>query len=83
MEGRVGSQRPVITSTRTQAVMLCLHWMTETNTITNYKLQHRLSTIHILVNVTHWLHKPCSAPSWFERVGKKPAVKADLSIYCI
>ena len=38
MEGRVGSQRPVITSTRTQAVMLCLHWMTETNTITNYSI---------------------------------------------
>ena len=27
------------------------------------------------------LHRPCSGPSWFYRVGKRPPVKADLAIY--
>ena len=28
-------------------------------------------------------HRPCSGPSWFYRVGKRPPVKADLAIYII
>ena len=35
---------------------------------------------HVLVNATHWLHWPCSAPLWFDRVSGKQAVKADLAI---
>ena len=26
-------------------------------------------------------HSPCSAPSWIERAGEKPSVKADLAIF--
>ena len=36
---------------------------------------------HILIGATHWPHRPCIAPWWFDRVGNKPSVKADLTIY--
>ena len=36
---------------------------------------------HILINAIQRLHKLCSAPLWFYRVGKKPSVKADLAIF--
>ena len=38
-------------------------------------------TNHILIGATHWPHRPCIAPWWFDRVGNKPLVKADLVIY--
>ena len=31
--------------------------------------------------VIHWPHRPCSASWWFDRVSKKPSVKADMAIY--
>ena len=34
-----------------------------------------------LINALQWLHRPCSALSWIDRVDKKPSVKADLAIY--
>ena len=34
-----------------------------------------------LISAPQWLHRPCSGPSWFYRVGKRPPVKADLAIY--
>ena len=34
-----------------------------------------------LISTPQWLHRPCSRPSWFYRVGKRPPVKADLAIY--
>ena len=34
-----------------------------------------------LISAPQWLHRPCSGPSWFYRVGKRPSVKADLAIY--
>ena len=30
-----------------------------------------------------WTHRPCSGPSWFYRVSKRPPVKADLAIYSL
>ena len=41
----------------------------------------QLSTCHILINAIHQPHRPHSAPWWFNRVGNKPSVKADLAIY--
>ena len=38
-------------------------------------------TSHILISATHWPHRPFIAPWWFDRVGNKPSVKADLVIY--
>ena len=38
-------------------------------------------TSHILISATHWPHRPCIAPWWFDRVSNKPSVKADLAIY--
>ena len=34
-----------------------------------------------LIKSLQWFHRPCSAPLWIDRVGKKPSVKADLAIY--
>ena len=80
----VGSQRHVVSSTRRQTAVLCFHKVTEANTI--YSTAHdgrwkQFGTTNIFVSATYWLHRPCSAPSWFDRVGKKPFVKADLAIY--
>ena len=36
---------------------------------------------HTLIDTVYWLHKLCSAPSWFDWVGKRPYVKADLANY--
>ena len=36
---------------------------------------------HILNNAVHWLHKLCSAPLWFDMVGKMLSIKAHLAIY--
>ena len=30
----------------------------------------QFGTTYILINVIHWLHRPCSAPSWFDRFKK-------------
>ena len=32
--------------------------------------QLQLGTTHILINAIHWLHRPCGAPSWFDRLEK-------------
>ena len=29
-------------------------------------------TTHILIDAIHWLHRPCSAPLWLDKVRKKP-----------
>ena len=36
-----------------------------------------------LISAHQWPHRPCSGPSWFYRVGKRPHVKADLAIYSL
>ena len=41
----------------------------------------QLDTTTILISAPHWLHRPCNAPTQFYRVGKKPSVKVDLTIY--
>ena len=50
------------------------------------QFDHRLYTLWFdkpcsLISAPQWLHGPCSVPSWFYRVGKRPSVKADLAIY--
>ena len=64
--------------------MLCLHKVTETNKVHSIGQDgcwQQFGTTHVIVNATHWLNRPCSAPSWFDRVQEKPAVKADVAIY--
>ena len=41
----------------------------------------QFGTTHILINTFQWLHRPCSAPLWFDSVGKRLSVKPDLAIY--
>ena len=38
-------------------------------------------TSHILINAIHWPCRPRSAPWWFDRVGNKLSLKANLAIY--
>ena len=42
---------------------------------------HQFDTTHILLNAVHWLHRPCSTPSRFDRVRIKAFVNANLVIY--
>ena len=41
----------------------------------------QFDTTPILISAPQWPHKPCNAPTWLYRVGKKPSVKADLAMY--
>ena len=43
--------------------------------------RQQIGTPRIPIGAPQWLHRSCSAPTWFYRVGKKPSVKADLVIY--
>ena len=45
--------------------------------------QQQFDTPNSLISAHHWPHRPCSGPSWFYRVGKRPPVKADLAIYSL
>ena len=48
-----------------------------------WQAQTVVSTPNSLISAHHWPHRPCSGPSWFYRVGKRPPVKADLAIYSL
>ena len=63
----VGSRRWVISS----AVSLVSDRKTNSiQRIDRDSCWQQSSTTHILINVIQWLHKLCSAPSWYDRVGK-------------
>ena len=40
--------------------------------------QQQYGTTHILINAIHWLHRPCSALSQFDRVSKKAVCESRL-----
>ena len=64
--------------------MLCPQYGTETATVNlvgRDSCQQQLDTPSSLISARRWPHRPCSGPSWFYRVGKRPPVKADLAIY--
>ena len=42
--------------------------------------EQQFDTPSSLISAHQWPHRPCSGPSWFYRVGKRPTVKADLAI---
>ena len=78
----MGIQRWVIPSFRQQAAVLCV--ASDRNGHNPQIGQHsrwQLNTSQILNNAIHWLHKPCSTPTWFDRLSKKPSVKANLAIH--
>ena len=80
----MGSRRRVKASIRTHTAMLCLQRVTERDSIHRTGQDSRWQqsgTSHILISAIHWPHRPCIAPWWFDRVGNKPSVKADLAIY--
>ena len=64
--------------------MLCLQQATKTETVHRLGQDGRwqkFGTPCILIKAPQWLHRPCSASLWIDRVDKKPSVKADLAIY--
>ena len=82
--GRVGSWRWVIPAITTQAAVLCLQQVTETDSIHRiWQNSHwqQFGTTHIPNNADHRLHSPCTTPSWFDMVGKKLSVKINMAIY--
>ena len=45
------------------------------------RCRQQFGTQPILISTPQWPHRPCNAPTWLYRVGKKLSVKADLAIY--
>ena len=45
--------------------------------------QQQFDTPSSLISAHQWPFRPCSGPSWFYRVSKRPPVKADLAIYSL
>ena len=83
--GWVGSRKRATPSTRRQTavLVLCLQWDTQTATVNlvgQDSRQQQFDTPGSLISAHQWPHRPCSGPSWFYRVGKRPPVKADLAI---
>ena len=82
----MGSRRRAEPSTVRQkaALVLCYQQGTETATVNLVDLDggwQQFDTACSLISAPQWLHRPCSGPSWFYRVGKRPPVKADLAIH--
>jgi len=44
-------------------------------------LSKQFGTTGYPINTPQWPHRVCVGSAWFDRVGKKPFVKADLFIY--
>ena len=68
----------------TETVVLCPQQTT--GMYTNHRINQdghwqQFGTQQILISALQWANRPCNAPTWFYRVGKKPSVKADLAIY--
>ena len=67
-----------------QTAAVCPQWGTETATVDMVGRDGRWQqpdTPCSLISAPQWPHAPCSGPTWFSRVGKRPPVKADLDIY--
>ena len=80
--GGCTSQRRALPAIRTQTVVLCPQQMT--CMYTNHKIDQdgnwqQFGTQPILISAPQWDNRPCNAPIWFYRVGKKPSVKVPCS----
>ena len=82
--GWVASGRRAITAIRAQTTVLCSQ--ETTGMYTNHRIDRddhwqQFGTQPILISAPQWACWPCNAPTRVYTVGKKPSVKADLSIY--
>ena len=80
----MGSRRRVKAAIRTQTAVVCVQSVAQTVTIHRIGRDSRweqFDTAHILIDAIHWVHRCCGALSWFDRLEKKPSVKADWAIY--
>ena len=60
---------------KTQTAVVCVQQVAQTATIHRTGRDSRwlqLGTTHILINAIQWLHRPCGARSWFDRLEKSP-----------
>ena len=55
--------------------MYTIHWMGRDGHCRQF------DTTPALISAPQWPHRPCNAPMQPYMVGKKPSVKADLSMY--
>ena len=78
MGGKWTSRRQALPAIRQQTVVLCSQQMTGIDQDGHWQ---QLGTQPILISAPWWANRSCNAPTQFYRVGKKPSVKADLSIY--
>ena len=81
---RWASQKWAFPAIRPQTVVLCSQQTT--SMYTNHRIDQdshwqQLGTQPILISAPQLADMPCNAPTQFNRVDKKPSVKADLAIY--
>ena len=81
--GGWASQRQALPAIRPQTVLLYPQQMT--GMCTNHRLDRddhwqQPGTQPILISAPQWVNRACNAPTRIYRVGKKPSVKADLTI---
>ena len=82
--GGWASRRQALLAIRPQTVLLCSQQTTGMHTNHSIDLDShwlQFGTQPILIRAPQWASRPCIAPTWFHRVGKKPSVKADPTIY--
>ena len=82
--GGWASQSRALFAIRPQTVVLCSQQMT--GMYTNHRIDQdghwqQFGTQPILISAPQWANRPCNAPTWLYRVGKKLSMKADLAIY--
>ena len=80
----MASRRQAIPAIRAQTVVLCSQHTT--GMYTYHRIDQdghwkQFGTQPILISAPQWACWPCNAPTRFYTVGKKPSVKADLTIY--
>ena len=69
---------------RAPTVVLCSQQVTEMYTIHRIDRDghwQQTGTSPILISTPQWSHRPCNAPVWLYRIGKKAVCKSNLVIY--
>ena len=71
----VGSRRRLKASSKRETAVVCVQQVAQTASIHRIGRDSRwlqFGTTHILINAIQWLHRPCGACSWFDRLKKSP-----------
>ena len=79
--GKLKAGKTIHSETKSSTVSSVRHRNNTVNLVNIDGRWQQFDTACSLISAPQWLHRPCSGPSWFYRVGKRPPVKADLAIH--